>query len=165
MGLEFFKRVIELQQKHGRAGAVVANGLQTNGLLIDDAFARHLAQYNFLVGASRLGGLSEVRSTETAVARQVCGMRVSPLLCRRLSQKPTLQRCGSHATQCAMPWLAAVLSAHDRPIPATCEADSKGTESPDGMACSCVVGPGTAPEGGPKRSVSLWKRQEIQALL
>lgn len=52
MGLDFFKRVIELQQKHGRAGAAVANGLQTNGILIDDAFARHLAQYNFLVGIS-----------------------------------------------------------------------------------------------------------------
>jgi uncharacterized protein len=52
MGLEFFRRVTELQQRHGRAGAVVSNGLQTNGTLLDEEFARHLAAYNFLVGVS-----------------------------------------------------------------------------------------------------------------
>ncbi len=52
MGVEFFRRVTELQQRHGRAGAVVANGLQTNAILIDDAWARHLSAYKFLVGVS-----------------------------------------------------------------------------------------------------------------
>jgi len=52
MGLDFFKRVVELQQKHGRRGAVVSNGLQTNATLIDDAFAEHLGRYRFLVGVS-----------------------------------------------------------------------------------------------------------------
>lgn len=52
MGLPFFERVTELQQKHGRAGALVSNGLQTNGTLLDDAFARHLSKFNFLVGIS-----------------------------------------------------------------------------------------------------------------
>jgi len=52
MGLEFFQRVIQLQQQHGHQGAAVANGLQTNGTLIDDAMARHFAQYNFLLGIS-----------------------------------------------------------------------------------------------------------------
>ncbi|MBN2301765.1 MAG: anaerobic sulfatase maturase [Lentisphaerae bacterium] len=52
MGLDFFKRVTELQQKNGRTGAIVSNGLQTNGIRINDEFARHLAQYNFLVGVS-----------------------------------------------------------------------------------------------------------------
>lgn len=52
MGVDFFRRVVELQKKHGRRGATVANGLQTNATLIDDEFARHLARYHFLVGCS-----------------------------------------------------------------------------------------------------------------
>jgi len=52
MGLEFFRRVTDLQAEHGRAGTAVANGLQTNATLIDDALAEHLAQYRFLVGCS-----------------------------------------------------------------------------------------------------------------
>jgi len=52
MGLDFFRRVTQLQQKHGRSGAVVANGLQTNGTLITDDFARHLGEYRFLIGLS-----------------------------------------------------------------------------------------------------------------
>jgi len=52
MGLDFFKRVTALQQQHGRAGCAVSNGLQTNTTLIDDAWARHLREYHFLVGVS-----------------------------------------------------------------------------------------------------------------
>ncbi len=52
MGVDFFKRVTDLQQKRGRPGAVVANGLQTNATLLDDAFAEHLAAYRFLLGVS-----------------------------------------------------------------------------------------------------------------
>ncbi|MBW1708922.1 MAG: anaerobic sulfatase maturase [Deltaproteobacteria bacterium] len=59
MGLEFFKRVTDLQQKHGRRGSMVANGFQTNGTLIHDKFARHLSEYNFLVGVS-LDGPPEI---------------------------------------------------------------------------------------------------------
>ncbi len=52
MGLEFFERVVALQQRHGRAGANVANGLQTNGTLITEELAKHLAHYRFLTGVS-----------------------------------------------------------------------------------------------------------------
>lgn len=52
MGVDFFRRVVELQMKYGREGSSVANGLQTNGTLIDDEFAAHLAKYSFLVGIS-----------------------------------------------------------------------------------------------------------------
>ena len=52
MGLEFFQEAVRLQQKHGRAGSLAANALQTNGLLIDDAWARFLAGYRFLLGVS-----------------------------------------------------------------------------------------------------------------
>jgi len=61
MGLDFFKRVTSLQQKHGRAGVAVANGLQTNSILINDEFAQHLARYKFLVGVS-LDGPAEVHN-------------------------------------------------------------------------------------------------------
>lgn len=52
MGLDFFRKVTDLQRRHGRRGVSVSNGLQTNTTLIDDAWAKHLAQYNFLVGVS-----------------------------------------------------------------------------------------------------------------
>ena len=52
MGAGFFKRVTDLQKKFARPGSRIANGLQTNATLIDDALAHHLARYNFLVGCS-----------------------------------------------------------------------------------------------------------------
>jgi len=61
MGLDFFKRVVELQEQHGRDGIAVSNGLQTNTTLIDDAWARHLARYNMLVGVS-IDGPAEIHN-------------------------------------------------------------------------------------------------------
>lgn len=52
MGAEFFRGVTSLQQKYGRPGSVVSNGLQTNATLVNDEIASHLAEYNFLVGVS-----------------------------------------------------------------------------------------------------------------
>jgi uncharacterized protein len=67
MGLDFFRRVTALQEKHGRRGAQVANGLQTNATLIDDDFARHLAQYRFLLGVS-LDGPADVHDANRLTA-------------------------------------------------------------------------------------------------
>ncbi|MFX0070887.1 MAG: anaerobic sulfatase maturase [Candidatus Hermodarchaeota archaeon] len=52
MGLDFFKKVVELQKKYGPPGAAVSNGLQTNGILITDEMARFFSEYKFLVGVS-----------------------------------------------------------------------------------------------------------------
>ncbi len=52
MGLDFFKKVVKLQQEHAAPGISVSNGIQTNALLIDDEFAEFLARYNFLIGVS-----------------------------------------------------------------------------------------------------------------
>ncbi len=52
MGLDFFHKVVDLQKKYGRADSRVANGIQTNAILIDDKFAEHFARYRFLVGCS-----------------------------------------------------------------------------------------------------------------
>ena len=59
MGLPFFERVVELQRRHGRPGAVIANSIQTNGVLVDDALAAHFARYRFLAGCS-LDGPAEM---------------------------------------------------------------------------------------------------------
>jgi uncharacterized protein len=59
MGLDFFKKVTELQSKYGQKGAHVANALQTNATLIDAKTAEHLSKYNFLVGVS-LDGPREI---------------------------------------------------------------------------------------------------------
>ena len=67
MGLDFFRRVTDLQKQHGKPGAVVANGLQTNGTLLDDAFAAHLAAYQFLVGVS-LDGPAELHDPNRITA-------------------------------------------------------------------------------------------------
>lgn len=61
MGVDLFQRVTQLQQKYGRSGAVVSNGLQTNAILVDDEFAAHLSKYNFLVGVS-LDGPAEIHN-------------------------------------------------------------------------------------------------------
>ncbi|MHB1335915.1 MAG: anaerobic sulfatase maturase [Candidatus Humimicrobiaceae bacterium] len=57
MGVEFFKKVIELQKKYGKSGSLVTNGLQTNATLINEDFAKHLSEYRFLLGVSIDGPL------------------------------------------------------------------------------------------------------------
>ncbi len=52
MGLDFFRRAVDYQQQYGRPGQVVGNGLQTNGLVIDQEWAKFLADHQFLVGLS-----------------------------------------------------------------------------------------------------------------
>jgi len=52
MGVDFFRRVTDLQSRHGRPGSLVANALQTNGTLITKELARHFARFRFLLGVS-----------------------------------------------------------------------------------------------------------------
>lgn len=52
MGLPFFEKVVKLEIKHGPRGALVCNGVQTNGTLITDELAAFLADYKFLFGVS-----------------------------------------------------------------------------------------------------------------
>jgi len=51
MGLDFFRRAVELEQRFGR-GQVMGNGIQTNGMLLDRDWAAFFREYNFLVGLS-----------------------------------------------------------------------------------------------------------------
>lgn len=51
MGLDFFKRALELEERYCH-GKKTANALQTNGLLINKEWARFLKKNDFLVGLS-----------------------------------------------------------------------------------------------------------------
>jgi sulfatase maturation enzyme AslB (radical SAM superfamily) len=52
MGLDFFQRSIELVEYYRKPGTTVEYTIQTNGTLIDDAWAAFFKQHNFLVGIS-----------------------------------------------------------------------------------------------------------------
>jgi uncharacterized protein len=61
MGLDFYKRAVELQQKYSVPGQEVSNSLQTNGILLNEDWCRFLHEYNFLVGIS-LDGPEEMHN-------------------------------------------------------------------------------------------------------
>lgn len=52
MGLDFYKKAVELQDKYGMNGQRVINSLQTNAILLDPTWCRFLHESNFLVGIS-----------------------------------------------------------------------------------------------------------------
>jgi uncharacterized protein len=52
MGLDFFRKVVEVEKTYERPGQRVFNSLQTNGLLIDREWCRFLNDHDFLVGLS-----------------------------------------------------------------------------------------------------------------
>jgi uncharacterized protein len=52
LGLEFFRKVVALQHKHRPAGRRITNGIQTNGVILDEEWCRFLAAEGFGVGLS-----------------------------------------------------------------------------------------------------------------
>jgi uncharacterized protein len=59
LGLDYFRRILELQRRHRPPGRRIVNGIQTNGTLLDEAWARFLAAEGFYVGLS-LDGPAEL---------------------------------------------------------------------------------------------------------
>lgn len=51
MGLDFFRKAVRLQKRYNH-GKVITNALQTNGVLLDEAWCDFLAENHFLVGLS-----------------------------------------------------------------------------------------------------------------
>lgn len=51
LGVDYYRTVVALQQRHA-GGKTIHNALQTNGVLLDDAWGRFLAEHRFLVGIS-----------------------------------------------------------------------------------------------------------------
>jgi uncharacterized protein len=52
LGIDYFRRIVELQRKYRPPGREIINGMQTNGTLIDEAWCRFLAEEHFYVGLS-----------------------------------------------------------------------------------------------------------------
>ncbi|WP_417877792.1 anaerobic sulfatase maturase [Vibrio sp.] len=52
LGLDYFRKVVELQAKYQPRGTRIENDLQTNGILLNDEWCEFLVANNFLVGLS-----------------------------------------------------------------------------------------------------------------
>ena len=59
LGVAFFRKAVELERKHRPAGWRIRNGIQTNGVLLDEEWGRFLAAEDFSVGLS-LDGPAEL---------------------------------------------------------------------------------------------------------
>ena len=64
LGLDYFKKIVELQRKHAITGMRIENDLQTNGLLLNKDWCEFLVEHSFLVGLSIDG--PELYSINTA---------------------------------------------------------------------------------------------------
>ncbi len=62
MGIDFYRRAIELQEKHRKPGMTFENTMQTNGTLLDDEWCRFFKENNFLIGIS-IDGPRELHDT------------------------------------------------------------------------------------------------------
>jgi len=52
VGIDFYKKLLEYEQKYNQKNIRINNTIQTNGLVIDEEWAHFLAQNNFLIGIS-----------------------------------------------------------------------------------------------------------------
>jgi serine-type anaerobic sulfatase-maturating enzyme len=52
MGLDFFRRTVELQKKYQRPGARIENTFQTNGILLNEEWCQFFHENSFLIGLS-----------------------------------------------------------------------------------------------------------------
>ncbi len=52
LGVDFYRRVVELQKRYAKPNQTVQNDLQTNGTLLDEEWCRFLKENRFLVGLS-----------------------------------------------------------------------------------------------------------------
>jgi len=52
MGIDFYRRAIELQEKYRKPGMNFENTMQTNGTLLDDEWCQFFKENNFLIGIS-----------------------------------------------------------------------------------------------------------------
>ncbi len=59
LGLDYFREIVRMQRVHLPSGRTLSNGLQTNGCLLDGAWAGFLAREGFSVGLS-LDGPAEL---------------------------------------------------------------------------------------------------------
>ena len=51
LGVDYFRKLVQIQKRHAN-GKQIANAFQTNGVLLNDAWAEFFLQYQFLIGIS-----------------------------------------------------------------------------------------------------------------
>lgn len=69
IGLEFYKKLIEFEKKYNKKKVQINNAIQTNGLRIDEDWARFLAENRFLVGIS-LDGPKDIHDANRVDAKE-----------------------------------------------------------------------------------------------
>src|SRR5450755_3781149 len=52
MGLDFFRRAVEVIKRYRRPGTTIVQTIQTNGILLDRTWCEFLRENSFLVGIS-----------------------------------------------------------------------------------------------------------------
>ncbi|MFZ3113852.1 MAG: radical SAM protein, partial [Methanothrix sp.] len=52
MGLDFFRRSVQIEHKYSRTNMIIQNTMQTNGTLLDDEWCEFFRENNFLIGLS-----------------------------------------------------------------------------------------------------------------
>jgi uncharacterized protein len=52
MGLDFYRKAMELEQRHAKPEMTFLNTMQTNGTLLNDEWCEFLAEHGFLIGIS-----------------------------------------------------------------------------------------------------------------
>lgn len=68
-GLPFFRKAVELEKRYNSKHVRIQNSLQTNGMLMDEAWARFLHDNHFLVGLS-LDGPKDIHNLNRVDARK-----------------------------------------------------------------------------------------------
>lgn len=62
MGLDFYRKAMELQRKYHKQGQKINNSFQTNAVLLDEDWCQFFTKYNFLIGVS-LDGPQDLHNT------------------------------------------------------------------------------------------------------
>ncbi len=57
LGVDFFRKVVALQQQYRRPGTTITNAMQTNGTLLNNEWGEFLAEHQFLIGISVDGNM------------------------------------------------------------------------------------------------------------
>ena len=70
MGLDFFRRAVELERRYAQPGQRILNTMQTNGTLLDDEWGAFLRENDFLVGISIDGPARDARRLPRRQGRQ-----------------------------------------------------------------------------------------------
>lgn len=69
VGLDFFKKVVELENRFKKGNQIIKNNIQTNGILINRAWASFFSENNFHVGMS----LDGIRDCHDKFRKNTCG--------------------------------------------------------------------------------------------